>query len=482
MSTVRADYVITGAGAMGMAFADTLLTETSASMVIVDRYHQPGGHWTLAYPFVRLHQPSSFYGVNSRALGDGQIDQSGLNRGLSELASGAEVCGYFNAVMQQQFLPSGRVRYLPMTEMLPDGTARSLITGAIVKPTARIRHVDARYMGVTVPSMRPPPFPVADGVRCVAINALATLQDHHPHYTIVGAGKTGIDACLWLLHNGLPADRIRWIMPRDSWYLDRALLQPEAAFMAAVLEGLSAQGRAFAAATGVDDLFDRLESSGQLLRLDATVRPTMYKCATVTRLELDALRAIRDVARLGHVRSIDEDGLTLEGGRLAAPADTLYVDCTANGLLRRPPVPIFSDHRITLQSVRGCQQVFSAAFIAHVEAAFADDAVRNDLCRPVPHPDSDLDYIRIARDNHRNETRWADDLGLQRWLAGARLQLFRHLMQVPEADAVVDVEAMAAARVDRVAVARMTAQRFSALLNDPDAPAFPRAPDSPPVA
>ncbi len=33
---------------------------------IVDRNDQPGGHWTTAYPFVRLHQPSAYYGVNSR--------------------------------------------------------------------------------------------------------------------------------------------------------------------------------------------------------------------------------------------------------------------------------------------------------------------------------------------------------------------------------------------------------------------------------
>ena len=42
-----------------MAFTDTMITETEARVVMVDRGHQPGGHWTTAYPFVRLHQPSS---------------------------------------------------------------------------------------------------------------------------------------------------------------------------------------------------------------------------------------------------------------------------------------------------------------------------------------------------------------------------------------------------------------------------------------
>src|SRR5437588_688623 len=120
-STVEATYLVVGAGAMGMAFIDTLVTETSANsatsatsaagarVVLVDRNHQPGGHWTMAYPFVRLHQPSAFYGVNSRDLGSGTIDQAGWNSGLFELATAGEVCAYYDHIMRQQLLPTGRV-------------------------------------------------------------------------------------------------------------------------------------------------------------------------------------------------------------------------------------------------------------------------------------------------------------------------------------------------------------------------------------
>ena len=68
MTTIDADYLVVGAGAMGMAFTDTLVSETDAQVVIVDRGHSPGGHWNRAYPFVRLHQPSAYYGVNSRGF------------------------------------------------------------------------------------------------------------------------------------------------------------------------------------------------------------------------------------------------------------------------------------------------------------------------------------------------------------------------------------------------------------------------------
>jgi cation diffusion facilitator CzcD-associated flavoprotein CzcO len=48
VTTLEADYLVVGAGAMGMAFTDTLVTETDAQVVIVDRGHAPGGHWRLA--------------------------------------------------------------------------------------------------------------------------------------------------------------------------------------------------------------------------------------------------------------------------------------------------------------------------------------------------------------------------------------------------------------------------------------------------
>ena len=68
--SLHVDYLISGAGAMGMAFADVILHESGKTIALVDRRAAPDGHWNDAYPFVRLHRPSAFYGVNSRALGD----------------------------------------------------------------------------------------------------------------------------------------------------------------------------------------------------------------------------------------------------------------------------------------------------------------------------------------------------------------------------------------------------------------------------
>jgi hypothetical protein len=426
MPALEADYLIIGAGAMGMAFADTIVAETDANVVIVDRYHQPGGHWTTAYPYVRLHQPSAFYGVNSRKLGSDAIDRVGWNEGLYELATAGEVCAYFDQVMQQQLLPTGRVAYFPMSEYLGDKRFRTL-NSEVTTVKVKRRVVDAAYMRVVVPSMRPPAYAVAPGVVCIAPNDLPKHRNGYERYVIVGAGKTGMDAGLWLLRHGISADKLTWIMPRDAWLLDRAGLQPGSEFIDAIRAGIARQTEAILGAASIDDLFTRLESGGRLMRLDPAVRPTMYRCATVTRAELEQLRRIKDVVRLGHVQGIEANAIVLDRGTVSANASTLYIDCTADGLERRRPTAVFDRDRITLQTVRGCQQVFSAAFIGHVEASYEEEAIKNELCAPVPHPDADIDWVGMNVAYNRNLLRWLDDGELMSWLDRSRLDMLGHL-------------------------------------------------------
>jgi cation diffusion facilitator CzcD-associated flavoprotein CzcO len=84
--------------------------------VLVDRRHRPGGHWLDAYPFVRLHQPSAYYGVESRPLGNNRIDEHGPNAGFYERASAPEICDYYLRVLDEHLLPTGRVRFVGMSE------------------------------------------------------------------------------------------------------------------------------------------------------------------------------------------------------------------------------------------------------------------------------------------------------------------------------------------------------------------------------
>src|SRR5688572_26012932 len=125
-----------------MAFVDALIAEDrDVDVLMVDRRHRPGGHWIDAYPFVRLHQPSATYGVTSRPLGDDRLVEDGPEAGFYERASAAEIVAYYDKVLEEVLLPSGRVRFLGMTDHVGEDddehTLASLLGGGTT--TVRVR-------------------------------------------------------------------------------------------------------------------------------------------------------------------------------------------------------------------------------------------------------------------------------------------------------------------------------------------------------
>tara|TARA_B100000780_G_scaffold275523_1_gene242283 strand:+ start:160 stop:1557 length:1398 start_codon:yes stop_codon:yes gene_type:complete len=427
------DYLIVGSGAVGMAFADTLLTETDANIIIVDKHHKPGGHWNVAYPFVTLHQPSAFYGVSSRELSGGRLDEVGLNKGLNELASGAEVSAYFDNVMRQQFLPTGRVKYFPMCEYTGNSEFVSMLTGEKFKVKVNRKTVDASYLNTSVPSTHTPNFSIAAGIRFIPLNDLPKVTSQPDNYVIVGGGKTGIDACLWLLENGVEADSISWVMPRDAWLIDRKNTQPTAEFFNDAIGAQANQMEAIANSESIEDMFKRLEDAGVFLRIDTGVWPKMFHGATISQLELTELRRIKNVIRLGRVLEIGVDEILLEQGSMATPVNCVFVDCSASAISNLVMKPVFEDKLITPQTVRSYQPVFSAAFIAHVEATYPEEE-KNKLCRVVPLPNTDLDWLRLTAAFMMNQTTWSRKEELRTWLYNNRLDGFSRLVQSVKKD------------------------------------------------
>lgn len=428
MQELETDYLVVGAGAVGMAFVDTLLAETDADVVLVDRNAKPGGHWTQAYPFVTLHQPSAFYGVSSRELSKGTLDRAGLNKGLMELATGAEVCAYYDDVLQNTLLPSGRVRWFPMSNYSSRGEFVSRLTGTRTRVTPRRRTVDATFLNTSIPLTHMPSFDVADGVRFIPPNHLPDIDGTAKRFVVIGGGKTGIDTCLWLLQHGVDAGEISWVVSRDAWLLNRRNTQPSEDFFFDTMGAQAAQYEAIAEARSVTDLFDRLEAAGYFLRLDPDVRPSMFHAATVSAAELDALRQIPNVVRLGHVTALEPGRMVLERGEVPSDADTLYIDCSASAIKNLDMKPVFEDGLITPQTVRPYQPAFSAAFVAHAEAAYNDDATRNEICRVVPLPNHDIDYLYFTAAMMRNQKRWSEDPALKAWLLENRLDGFSKLV------------------------------------------------------
>ena len=376
------DYLVIGAGAMGMAFTDALIDHADVHVTLVDRRHTASGHWQQAYPFVQLHQASVFYGVASTVLGTGALQQDGPEAGLQERARQSEIQAYYDDLLHRRFVGSGRVTFLGGCEYHTDGTshlATSRVSGETVEIGVRRRVVDATYLSPTIPATTPPPFGVADGAPVVAINELATLEAAARHYVIVGSGKTATDGIVWLLRNGVAPDAVTWVRPRDPWMLNRAVVQPDPA----VALGLSAATMAAAAeAESLDDLFLRLEAADVMLRLDPGVVPTMAKTPTLGAWELELLRTVEHVVRLGHIRHVTSTEIVLDGGSVALVPGSLVVHCAASGLAYPPVVPVWGQDMIRLQTIRAGFPCFNAALAGFVEATRDDDRERNRLCPP----------------------------------------------------------------------------------------------------
>ncbi len=423
MGDIETDYLVVGAGASAMAFVDALLDRSDARVVMVDRRHAPGGHWLDAYPFVRLHQPSAVYGVASRPLGEDRIDESGPNAGFYERATAGEICDYFRRVLDEQFLPTGRVRFLNLHDYLGEDAGGHHVVSLLSGKEATIRArklVDATYIESEIPSRRPPAYAAEAGVRVVAPNELVHLDEPPGGFTVIGAGKTAMDTCGWLLDAGVDPDRIRWIRPRDPWLYDRRTFQP-LELIGAYLELQARWVESAAGATDGNDFARRLEAGGVFLRIDPQVEPEVYRGPIVSTRELEALRTITRVVRKGRVRRVGPQRIELDEGTETAEPGTVYVDCTAAGVRPTVPQPVFADGRITMQYVTIVGAPWSAATIGILEATRGDDAEKNRLCPPVTFSGNASDLLGFAYAGMAGLAARTSESDLATWSESCRL-------------------------------------------------------------
>jgi hypothetical protein len=424
VGTLETDYLVIGAGTSGMAFVDTLIAESDASVVLVDRRHRPGGHWLDAYPFVRLHQPSANYGVSSRPLGRDRIDESGPNAGFYERATASEICSYYSDVLEQVFLPSGRVQFLAMSEYRGEDAEGhhvvSLLSGAETTITVRRRIVDATYVESSIPSRHTPAFSVDPSVRFVTPNDLVHLDEPPAGFTIVGCGKTAMDTCNWLLDAGLDPDRIQWIRPRDPWLFNRAAMQP-LELVGAYMQMQARWVEAAAVAEDGDDFARRLEANDVLVRIDAAIEPEVFRGATISAREIAALASVERIVRAGKVLDISPGRITLQDAQVAADPDDVYIDCTAAGVRPTVPRPVFEPGRITIQYVTIGIVPLAAATIGAVEALRDEDADKNRLCPPLTFTGNIADALAIAHAGMSGLIARSGERDLAAWNAGCRL-------------------------------------------------------------
>ena len=434
MSAQETDYLIIGAGAVGLAFADTLIDEDpDCHITFVDKHAKPGGHWNDAYPFVALHQPSAFYGVNSLEFPSEQLDTHGPNAGFYALASGQEVSAYFEKVMNMRLLPSGRVDYHHLTEFTGKqgdlATIKSVLSGKESTIKVRRKLVDATFYQTSVPSTHTPSFEVSEGAQRTVPGELPNLWkrgDNLPnHYVILGAGKTAMDTGIWLLDAGVDPENISWVRPRESWITNRKDVQPGEDFFEDLVGSQIAHLKAAATAKDGAEMMRMLGKQGHYLRIDPDVEPEMFHFAVISEGEVEQLRRIKNVIRNGRVTKISPATLHFDGSEVAVPEGSLFIDCTARAVpfsvTDGRQRPLFEDGLITLQPLHVPLVTFSAALTAFLEANFPDDAARNALAIPGPLTDAPASFPHAFATNMMNRAAWSQNPQISAWLTKSRL-------------------------------------------------------------
>ena len=465
-SELQTEYLVVGAGALGLGFVDTLIQHSAADVVVIDRGHRPGGHWLDSYPFVQLHQPSMNYGVNSTPLGKDRIESEGRDKGFYERATGTEILGYYDQIMRDRLLASGRVRYFPMCDYLGGRRFRSKLTGVETSVSVSRSVVDATYLASRVPATDPPPFEVSGGATCIPIGALTRITEAPAGYVIIGAGKTAMDAACRLLDHATSPHDITWIRPRDSWILNRAFFQPGEGVLS-TFEGVVVELEAVADSDSIEQVFERLEDHQVMMRIDRSIEPSMLKGATASLGELDELRRIENVIRLGHVERIDVDSIRLEKGSIPTSPSHLHIHCASGGLSDNIPRAIFADdNTILLQPITRVSHSLSAGLIAFVEASERSTEEKNRLCRPNPWPHTPFDWIRHILAGMRSEMEWQGAPDVLAWVEASRLNLVRGLDEHPDKEAVRDLQSRfitalfpALTRIDEFALRATPAER-----------------------
>ena len=182
---------------------DALIDHSEARVALVDRRHSVGGHWLDAYPFVRLHQASSFYGVASTLLGGGRSRSAGPRpactngRPSPRSAPTTATCwpagrlGPGRAVRQLRVRrgPPGRLADLRRRFEVPSGVGSS--TRGTSRRTSR-RGPRRRSRSRTAPGWS-------------RSTTWSLWPRRRSQYVVVGSGKTATDACVWLLSRGVDA-------------------------------------------------------------------------------------------------------------------------------------------------------------------------------------------------------------------------------------------------------------------------------------
>mmetsp|Transcript_9653 Transcript_9653/g.11137 ORF Transcript_9653/g.11137 Transcript_9653/m.11137 type:complete len:514 (+) Transcript_9653:24-1565(+) len=465
------DYLIIGGGATGMAFSDTLLTnsKTPLKVIMVDHHNTPGGQWNDSYEFVQLHQPSSMYGVESKKL-----ELSPDHR-----ATRVEILQYYADVQEEletkyefEFLGDTTIDLAQLIENGNDNTnttnnytIKKRTTGISRTIHVRKRIVDARNLEPDLPVSTPPKFTFSDKISVAPVNDIVNISVDdkgnnklkQKHFVVVGGGKTGMDAISHLLtKKDVSLENLLWIVPNDAWITAREkigncidLLYTCSKLQASDDKEGDNDSDKTKKEIGSEFLqrgFHEWEKQGHIYRIDPSIVPTKFKDATLSLKELKTLQntvprklfngRVSEITDKGNM--IFQDGSTIE---LPFPVeDTLFIHCSAGAFHftkgNKSPPPIFDNNTIVIQDVYGTPGFcFVGSMLGKLESMthLSDDERNAMTLTPKPSPStsplgpSGGDVVTTIGRDHvfvqraRNLNKWLQYPALRKWMFQSRL-------------------------------------------------------------
>jgi hypothetical protein len=147
----------------------------------------------------------------------------------------------------------------------------------------------------------------------------------------------------------------------------------------------------------------------------------MLHGAIVSEAEVEQLRRIRDVVRLGRVRRIERDRIVLDEGEVPTDEETVHVHCAAQGLRHPPLRTIFEADRVTVQPTAWGFYSFQIELLGVVEALVGSDEEKNRLCPPIVYWDRPADYLSAYLALLAGERARAAYPAVAAWAKGSRL-------------------------------------------------------------
>jgi len=227
----EADYVIIGGGMTGTGIAAELLDyRPGKTIIILDRLEKLGGHWLYAYPYVHLHNFTSYYTLY------GFKWPEYIDKDLNHRASRQEIIDYFGEIQKvYETKPNLSMRFgVEVPDFKKTKGGYTVSVQDLNNPSAAPTQIFAKTLiDCTTSRMgsAPPHKPMLgecpnniypNSIEKMDIPKVAASDKR---IAVIGGGKTGADAVVHLVRNGVDPKQIVWIKKYDLSFGKREMAQ-----------------------------------------------------------------------------------------------------------------------------------------------------------------------------------------------------------------------------------------------------------------